>query len=142
MAITEPLDIDRRVKAVHAFLHMPEAASLAAANKRVSNILAKQATGLGDLEVCEDLLTEPAERHLAVELAACQPVVRQALEQTDYSQALASLARLKEPVDLFFDQVMVMTEDPSTRNNRLALLQDLRATFYQVADISQLAPGK
>jgi glycyl-tRNA synthetase beta chain len=142
MAITEPLDIDRRVKAVHAFLHMPEAASLAAANKRVSNILAKQATDLGDLEVSEGLLTEPAERRLAVELAACQPVVRQALEQNDYSQALASLARLKDPVDQFFDQVMVMTEDPSTRNNRLALLQDLRATFYQVADISQLAPGK
>lgn len=142
MAITEPLDIDRRVKAVHAFLRLPEAASLAAANKRVSNILAKQGAVLGGLKISKDLLTEAAEQQLAAALAACQPEVSQALEQQDYSRALATLAQLKDVVDEFFDQVMVMTEDPSIRDNRLALLRDLRATFYQVADISQLAPGK
>ena len=140
--LTVPLDIDRRVRAVNHFAALPEAASLAGANKRVSNILAKQAAAFRPKEVSKDLLTEPAEQQLAGDLAALQPEVAADLQRGEYSRALSALARLQGPVDAFFDHVMVMAEDPSVRDNRLSLLHELRATFLQVADISQLVPGK
>ena len=137
-SLSVPLDIDRRVHAVHAFTALPEAASLAAANKRVSNILTKQASGFNAGEVSKDLLTEPAEQRLASELAACRPHVTADLGNGEYTRALTALACLQSPVDAFFDEVMVMAEDEAVRHNRLNLLQELRSTFLEVADISQL----
>ncbi len=133
-----PLDINNRVYAVAAFCKLPEARALAAANKRVSNILAKVEGGLPN-NVDPALLREPAEKHLAQELESMRSRVKPLLAAQDYTGTLATLAALRGPVDAFFDHVMVMTEDDSLRNNRLALLQQLRALFLEVADISHLA---
>jgi len=137
-----PLDIHRRVHAVNAFAALPQASALAAANKRVSNILTKQA---GELElegVSKDLLQDAAEQDLASQLGSKGSVVDGLVEQGHYTEALASLADLQPAVDQFFDQVMVMAEDDALRRNRLSLLKSLRDLFLQVADISQLAPAK
>ena len=140
--LTIPLDIHRRVHAVNAFAALPQASALAAANKRVSNILSKQA-GDGVLgEVSEDLLQHAAEQDLASQLGVKDQLVSGLLENGQYTEALASLADLQPAVDLFFDQVMVMADDESLRNNRLCLLKALRDLFLQVADISQLVPAK
>lgn len=140
--LSRPLDIQRRVHAVHAFTALPEAASLAAANKRVSNILEKLDASHEFGEVSPDLLLEPQEQQLAARLAALTQVARGHLENDEYTAALACLAGLKEPVDAFFDGVMVNAEDASLRHNRLNLLKVLRELFLQVADISQLVVAR
>lgn len=139
--LSRPLDINHRVLAVHSFSQLPEAQSLAAANKRVSNILAKQ-TELAIPELDESLLQESAEKDLAKAVAEKAKIVAPLFAASNYSEALAVLAGLRDTVDTFFDDVMVMTEDVALRNNRLALLTQLRALFLEVADISLLVPAK
>lgn len=140
-SLTHPLDIDNRVQAVHAFSQLPEAQALAAANKRVGNILAKLETLPGDT-IDSALLTEAAEKSLADAIASKRASTQPLFDQSEYKSALTNLADLQKPVDAFFDQVMVMAEDEALRNNRLALLQQLRALFLEVADISLLVPAK
>ncbi len=140
--VTAPLEFDQRVKAVHAFSALPEATALAAANKRVSNILSKQGNVDNTNGVSKDLLTEPAEIQLAAAIADSRPAFEAHMATGAYTDALAALAGLQAPVDQFFDDVMVMADDESVRNNRLALLSSLRELFLQVADISQLAPAR
>lgn len=135
---TKPLDFDRRVKAVEAFRQLPEAQALAAANKRVSNILTKQGgEDIGET-IDDDLLQDSAEKALAEHIRKQADAVLPLFENGDYAAALTSLASLREPVDNFFDEVMVMAEDNATRNNRLAMLNSLRNLFLRVADISVL----
>lgn len=133
-----PLDIDQRMHAVSAFSKLEQAEALAAANKRVKNLLSKQGDGLS-ATLDNSLLKEPAEQALAEQLAAMKTATVPLLSERRYSEALQTLAGLKEPVDAFFDSVMVMDEDLALRNNRLALLQQLGDVFGQIADISQLA---
>lgn len=135
--VTNPLDIDNRVQAVAAFYQLPEAEALAAANKRVTNILAKQP--MTDTLVKEALLQEPAEQELARQVATMKQRVTPLFANHQYKEALAALAGLRAAIDEFFDDVMVMAEDPQLRANRLALLAGLRELFWEVADISQLA---
>ena len=132
------VDFSRRLAAVQAFIALEPAASLAAANKRIANILRK-AEGQGGDGVKEKLLTEPAEIALAKALDGAREKVAPMLEAREYADALTALAELREPVDLFFDDVMVMADDKATRNNRLSLLSELRALFLDVADISRLS---
>ncbi len=135
---TKPLDFDRRVKAVEAFRQLPEAQALAAANKRVSNILTKQGgEDIGE-SIDDGLLQDPAEKALAEQIRKQAEAVLPLFEKGDYADALTSLASLRDPVDNFFDEVMVMAEDDATRNNRLAMLNSLRNLFLRVADISVL----
>jgi glycyl-tRNA synthetase beta chain len=135
---TRPLDFDRRVKAVEAFRQLPEAQALAGANKRVSNILTKQGGDNIGEAVNTSLLQDAEEKTLAEQVEQQAQNVLPLFEQGDYSSALRSLAQLREPVDSFFDEVMVMAEDDAVRNNRLALLNRLRNLFLRVADISLL----
>ncbi|APX91470.1 glycine--tRNA ligase subunit beta [Halomonas sp. 1513] len=135
--VTKPLDFARRMRAVHGFTARDEAAALAAANKRVSNILAKQDHD-GSTSVDAQLLHEDAEQALHRALAARREEVAPLFQAADYSAALDRLATLREPVDAFFDQVMVMAEDPAVRHNRLALLAGLQSLFLEVADITEL----
>jgi glycyl-tRNA synthetase beta chain len=132
------VDFGRRLDAVQAFIKLDAAASLAAANKRIANIL-HQADGGGTTSVKEKLFTDEAERSLWVSLGETTNVVRPLLDGGDYTKALTELAGLRAPVDRFFDDVMVMADDEAVRNNRLALLGELRALFLDVADISRLA---
>jgi glycyl-tRNA synthetase beta chain len=131
-------DIPRRLAAVRAFAALPESAALAAANKRVGNILKKADTALPDT-VDPALLTEPAEQALAGALAQVAPVADAAFDRGDYIASLQSLAALKAPVDAFFEAVMVNAEDPALRQNRLALLASLHRAMNRVADLSRLA---
>ncbi|PMR71138.1 glycine--tRNA ligase subunit beta [Halomonas heilongjiangensis] len=135
--VTRPLDFARRLRAVHAFAHREEAAALAAANKRVSNILAKQEHD-GSTRVDATLLGEPAEQALHAALIEQHDAVMPLFAEGRYREALDALSSLREPVDAFFDQVMVMAEDEAVRRNRLALLAGLQALFLEVADIAQL----
>ena len=135
---TQPLDFDRRVKAVEAFRQLPEAQALASANKRVSNILTKQGGDTVAESVDRNLLQDQAEQALAEQISQQADKVLPLFEQGDYATALSSLASLREPVDNFFDEVMVMAEDEAIRNNRLAMLNQLRNLFLRVADISLL----
>ncbi|MGF2687382.1 glycine--tRNA ligase subunit beta [Marinobacter sp. DUT-3] len=135
---TKPLDFDRRVKAVEAFRQLPEALALAGANKRVSNILTKQGGDAIGERVDKGLLQDQAEQALAEQISQQADTVLPLFEQGDYAAALTSLASLREPVDTFFDEVMVMAEDEAIRNNRLAMLNQLRNLFLRVADISLL----
>tara|TARA_R110002096_G_scaffold222870_1_gene411766 strand:- start:1616 stop:3697 length:2082 start_codon:yes stop_codon:yes gene_type:complete len=135
---TRPLDFDRRVKAVEAFRQLPEALALAGANKRVSNILSKQAGEHVGETVNRDLLQDAAEKTLAAQVDQQAEKVLPLFEQGDYASALQSLASLQEPVDSFFNEVMVMADDEAVRNNRLALLNRLHNLFLRVADISLL----
>ncbi|MET1219180.1 MAG: glycine--tRNA ligase subunit beta [Glaciecola sp.] len=137
--VTNPLDYDARIKAVANFVALPEAASLAAANKRVANILTKNADAVANAQLNNALLNDDAERNLASAIAAQQTVVENALQTQDYQAILTSLAQLQHPVDAFFDNVMVMADDIAVRNNRLALLSALRKLFLTTADISVLA---
>jgi len=132
------VDFGRRLDAVQAFIKLDAAASLAAANKRIANIL-RQAGDEDAGAVKEKLLCDDAERALWRSLGETTDVVRPLLAAQDYTSTLTALAELRAPVDLFFDDVMVMTDDDATRNNRLALLTELRALFLDVADISRLA---
>ncbi len=132
-----PLDFDQRMRAVRAFRALPEADSLAAANKRIRNILRKSATAI-PASYDATLLLESAEKALAVALQDLDRQTRPLFEQRDYTNALCQLAALQAPVDTFFDDVMVMADDVALRDNRLALLQSLSELFLQVADISLL----
>jgi glycyl-tRNA synthetase beta chain len=138
-----PTRMDRvpdQLQAVRAFLALPEAASLAAANKRVANIL-RQAAGKGESFINADAgrLREPAERELFDALGKATRRARPLFDQGDFTGYLRTFADLKAPVDAFFDTVMVMAEDAELRRNRLALLADLREEMNRVADISRLA---
>lgn len=139
--LSVPMDINQRVHAVNAFSKLDSSAALAAANKRVSNILAKLDHEPGQ-EVDQQLLQEPAEKALAQAVQAKALEVKPLFEQANYTEALASLAELRDAVDAFFVDVMVMADDEALRNNRLALLNQLRGLFLQVADISLLVPAK
>ena len=132
------VDFERRLGAVQAFITLPSASSLAAANKRIANIL-KKAGDQGALAVKEKLLKEAAELELWAALKAARKTLDPMLERREYTAALSELAKLRSVVDQFFDDVMVMVEDKATRNNRLALLTELRALFLDVADVSKLA---
>jgi glycyl-tRNA synthetase beta chain len=131
-------DVAARLKAVRAFAALPEAASLAAANKRVGNIL-KKAEGAVEPTVQSALLKEPAEAALSRALDAVKPKADLAFETGDYTGSLRSLAALREPVDAFFESVMVNADDPALRANRLGLLAQLHAAMNRVADLSKLA---
>lgn len=126
-------DFDRRVKAVERFKTLPEAASLAASNKRVGNILAKSPA---EAAFSADLLAEDAEKRLHAAIEEVKGPVGKLFAARDYAAALQLLAALKEPVDRFFDEVMVNCEDAAVRGNRLALLKTLRELFTYAADIS------
>lgn len=139
--LSQPLDINQRVLAVHEFSKLPQAQALAAANKRVSNILSKQ-NASADVQVNNALLREAIEKNLADAVSAKAKLVAPLFAARQYTQALATLADLQQPVDAFFDGVMVMCEDPALQQNRLALLQQLRGLFLEVADISFLVPAK
>ncbi len=133
-------DFDRRLRAVAAFAELPEARALVAANKRIGNLL-RQA-GAAPAGVIDAILLEAgAERELAAALAAADAEAAPLLSGRDYVGFLKRLARLREPVDRYFDAVMVMVEDPALRANRLALLGQLQALFLRVADISLLPLG-
>jgi len=134
---TRPLDFDRRIQAVKAFHDLPEAESLAAANKRIRNILKKVDGQIND-SVDEKLLQEKAEQTLYSEVAKMQASVTPLFDAGDYEPALKQLAGLRESVDKFFDDVMVMTDDEALKNNRLALLDKMRNLFLRVADLSRL----
>lgn len=134
---TRPLDFDRRIRAVTAFRALPAAESLTAANKRIRNIL-KQAEGAVPTTLEPGSLVEPAERVLAERVAALAEKVGPLLDRREYTEALMRLATLREPVDEFFDRVMVMVEDSALRHNRLALLNALSNLFLRVADLSRL----
>ncbi len=137
---TRPHDFDMRVRGVSAFRLLPEAESLAAANKRIRNIL-KQASERGEPvpEAIEtSLLSEAAERHLAEAMNDLAADVNALYDAGDYTAALQRLAALRAPVDAFFDSVMVMTEDARLRGNRLALLARLNGLFLRAADFSRL----
>jgi len=137
---TQPYDFDQRVRAVNAFRQLAGAEALAAANKRAANIL-RQAIEAGvtiAAAVETPLLQEAAEKALAERIASVSEAVKPALEKFDYSSALQEMAELRETVDAFFDEVMVMVDDEQIKLNRLALLNSLHHLFLQVADVSQL----
>lgn len=134
---TKPADFDARVKAVSHFRTLEEAAALAAANKRVSNILAKSTETLND-SVRASVLKDAAEIQLATHLVVLRDKLQPYFAAGNYQEALVELAALREPVDAFFDNVMVMADDAEVRVNRLTLLSKLRELFLQVADISVL----
>jgi glycyl-tRNA synthetase beta chain len=134
-----PLDFDARLKALSAFLDLPEAGSLTAANKRIANILRKAPTAAA-APVDIEQLREPAEVRLYDSMRALKDAVAAATAQRQYTAALGRLAQLRPAVDAFFDAVMVMDENPQLRQNRLSLLAQLQALFGGVADLSRL-PG-
>ena len=137
---TKPADYLARVHAVDKFRALEEAEALAAANKRVANILAKQNVEVTDtVNIDESLLAEEAEKALYVELKAAQEEVDIAVPSQDYTRILTALATLRNVIDNFFDNVMVMADDEAVKNNRLALLSLLRQLFLTTADISILA---
>ena len=133
---TRPADFDARVRAVSHFRTLDSAAALAAANKRVSNILAKADAAIGEINLTA--CVEPAEKNLAEAVLALRTEVQPLIAQGDYTAVLDKLANLRAPVDSFFDNVMVNAEDPALRQNRLAILNTLQGLFLQVADISLL----
>jgi glycyl-tRNA synthetase beta chain len=125
-----------RIKAVQAFRALPEAEALAAANKRIRNILKKTTVSAADPDPA--VMSERAEKDLYEVTTRLMPRVRALVADEDYTEALRVLAGVRKEVDTFFDEVMVMTDEPLTRNNRLALLGQLEALMNQVADISRL----
>ena len=137
-----PLDIDARVNAVASFSLLPEAGDLAAANKRVSNIISKQLGKSEPVTLDSNLLVEPAEKTLAESITRMSLLSEPLLASRDYTNVLKNLATLRDPIDSFFNDVMVMADDQALRNNRLSLLSNLRALFVNVADIAQMASSK
>ena len=131
-----PADFDARVRAVSHFRTLDSAEALAAANKRVSNILAKADAAIGEINLTA--CVESAEKALAEAVLALRTEVQPLIAQGDYTAVLDKLANLRAPVDNFFDNVMVNAEDPALRQNRLAILNTLQDLFLQVADISVL----
>ena len=136
---TRPYDIHRRIAAVDAFLELPEAARLVAANKRIRNILRKAGEKPPE-EVDPGRFTEAAEADLYEAVERIGEQTRAGAARGDYQAVLTAMAGLADPVDRFFDDVMVMDEDPKLRANRLALLQRLYLAFLQVADVGRLQP--
>lgn len=135
---TKPLDFMQRLNAVSAFRALEQAEALAAGNKRIGNILRKN-NAEGEAKAIDDsLLQEAAEKALAAKLTDITAVVNPLIAASDYSAVLTNLAAMRETVDGFFDEVMVMADDEAIRNNRLALLNQTRALFLGVADISLL----
>ncbi|MFH0934667.1 MAG: glycine--tRNA ligase subunit beta, partial [Pseudomonadota bacterium] len=138
IALQPPLhEVVQRLRAVIEFGALAEADALAAANKRIGNILKKADTSAS----CADssLFVEPAEKALATMMDNVRPAAHQRFAASDYAGTLKLLSQMREPVDFFFDDVMVMAEDPKLRNNRIALLRDLHSLMNMVADISKLA---
>ena len=133
---TRPADFDARVRAVSHFRTLDSAEALAAANKRVSNILAKADAAIGEINLTA--CVEPAEKALAEAVLALRTEVQPLIAQGDYTAVLDKLANLRSTVDAFFADVMVNAEDPALRQNRLAILNTLQGLFLQVADISVL----
>ena len=131
------LDFDQRVQAVQAFRKLPEAGALAAVNKRVSNLLSK-ADNLGNAEVDPGLFADAKEFSLNSAIAKAENAVKPLLAERNYAEALARLATLREPVDAFFEAVMINAEDAGVRKNRYAMLARLRGLFINIADISVL----
>lgn len=131
------LDFDQRVQAVQAFRKLPEADALAAVNKRVSNLLSK-AEGLGNADVDPGLFADAKEFSLNSAIAKAENAVKPLIAERNYAEALARLATLREPVDAFFEAVMINAEDASVRKNRYAMLARLRGLFINIADISVL----
>ena len=134
---TRPLDFHARLHAVTEFRGLTEAASLAAANKRIGNILRKTDETIPET-INSAKLVDVAEQMLASALDNLRESVNAQFDRGDYTEGLKSLAALREPIDQFFDNVMVMAEDAALRANRLALLQQLQALFLRVADLSRL----
>ncbi|HET7204050.1 MAG TPA: glycine--tRNA ligase subunit beta [Steroidobacteraceae bacterium] len=134
-----PLDFDARLRALVQFLQLPDAASLASANKRIANILRKTDEPVGDT-VDPQRLIDPAEQILAEQVVAIARLVEPRFAARDYTPGLQQLAALRQAVDDFFDSVMVMTDDAALRSNRLALLNRMRGLFMRAADLSRL-PG-
>ena len=132
-----PLDFDQRIRAVQTFSKLSQASMLADSNKRVANILAKSEVSVAD-NVDEALLSEPAEQELYQAVQQAQTAVKPLLETADYTQVLQTLVSLDAPLTQFFADVMVNSEDAALKNNRLALLKQVRALFLTVADISEL----
>ena len=131
--------VPKRLEAVRAFMELPEAISLAAANKRIGNILKKADAVPEGFD--HALLLEPAEQALGNAFVGLQPQAEALYQRGDYTAMLRSLAPLKLPVDRFFDDVMVNVDDARLRANRLGLLRGLQATMNRVADISKLTAG-
>lgn len=136
--ITELTDFNLRLKAVKKFSQLPEAESLAAANKRVSNILTKENVNAADFKLDHKFLTAAAEKSLANAIEEKATMIAPLIEKRHYTEVLKTLTDLREPIDTFFDEVMVMTDDNAVKNNRIALLIALRNLFLEVADISKL----
>jgi glycyl-tRNA synthetase beta chain len=136
LGVDSPLDFDKRIRAVQHFRALPEATALAAANKRVANILAKETFAAGAVDA--SLLIEPAERALYDVLEGLQPQVEPLLAARDYTPALSKLSALRDPIDRFFDSVMVNSDDAALKLNRVRLLARLRGLFMSVADVSVL----
>jgi len=134
---SRPLDFDKRIKAVSAFRELAEAQSLAAANKRVGNILKKSASS-NNVAVDESLLAEDAEKKLYETLSLLRQTVEPMFDAGDYEAALTKLSSLRDPVDAFFDSVMVMADDEAVKNNRIALLNTMNQLFLRAADLSRL----
>lgn len=140
--ITIPLDFDSHIKAVHAVSELPEITSLASANKRIANILAKTDNSFVIADVKESELALPQEKQLYAAFSQVKDKTNGFTHSKNYKEALLTLAALKEPVDAFFDSVMVNAEDIATRNVRLNLLRQVRELFLSVADISLLSISK
>jgi len=139
---TLPFDFDQRVNAVAEFCRLPESESLAAANKRIRNILIKYVDGKQankiQSKIDTSLLNDDIERTLAGRISRMEKEVKPLLAERDYAQALQLLSSLKDPVDKFFENVMVMADDKKVQNNRIALINKIRNLFLQVADLSKL----
>jgi glycyl-tRNA synthetase beta chain len=137
---TTAIDFDARIKAVTAFKEMDSAVDLVAANKRVANILNKNAIDIDALpSINPALFSEDAEKALFSALESAQSDVTQLIETLSYDQVLASLTVLKTPLNNFFDDVMIMTDDELVKSNRVALVGKARQLFLSVADVSVLA---
>ncbi|RDH82821.1 MAG: glycine--tRNA ligase subunit beta [endosymbiont of Galathealinum brachiosum] len=134
---TRPMDFDKRMHAVNEFRELEEADSLAAANKRIGNIL-KKIEGTLPNTIEQNLLQETAEKNLNDQLQKMSAKVTPKLDSGDYSDALKQLASMRDPIDAFFDQVMVMADDDALKNNRIALLNQLHSMFIKAADLSRL----
>lgn len=138
LGISNPLDVHERIKAVQAFKKLTEAETLSIANKRVSNILAKYVDSIEAKKIDPNFFDNDAELELARQLEAKSEAVTRLYQDGNYEAVLLQLAELRKPIDDFFDQVMVMTDDKPRRENRILLLTKLRSLFLQVADIALL----
>lgn len=136
--VTHPLDIQKRIQAVLAFKQLPDANALAEANKRVSNILSKYKETIAASEINPALFEDDAERNLFQSLNLASDAINELSKNTDYTNILKKLAALRANIDVFFDKVLVMTDDKSKRENRLLLLKKLRELFLHVADVALL----